>query len=399
MTLSRQLSKQAVMAAILRCAPISRASLAKQTGLSKQTISEIVGQLEEDGFVTETGRTSGHIGRTAITYEVNPRAAFIIAVDLGGTKVRVALCDLACRTLAEEVAPTDKRGKLHVVEQIVGLARLTTKTAAVDTDRIRLAVVAVPGAPRPGSGHVVLAPNIPGFEEIDIGQAISARLGVEVVLENDVNLAAFGEHWLGAGRNVDDLVYIALGTGLGAGIMIGGELVRGATGAAGELGYLPFGSDPFSAEARRVGALERRVGMLGIERRFRDLAGHAESVPRIFDLAEAGDASARAVLDDTATVMARAVAAICAIVDPVRVLLGGGIGGREEIVSRVREILPGCMTRPPEVEAGQLGANATIVGATAIGLGLLHKSLFGAPVASTGISLPPADQVIAGVAE
>ena len=379
------------MAAILRCAPISRASLAKQTGLSKQTISEIVGRLEGDDLVYETGRTSGHIGRSAITYEVNPQAAFIVAVDLGGTKLRVALCDLACKTLAEEVAPTDPRGHIHVVDQIVKLARHATHRAKVEEGRIRLAVIAVPGAPNPGSGQIALVPNIAGFEAIDLAQQIESRLAVDVVLENDVNLAVYGEHWLGGGRNIDDLAYIALGTGLGAGIMIGGNLIRGATGAAGELGYLPFGSDPFTAESKRVGALERRIGTAGIERRFRDLAGKAASVPEIFDLAETGDRNAQHVLDDTAQVLARAVAAICAIVDPRKVLLGGGIGGRDEI-------LPDCMARPPEVEAGQLGANATIVGATATGLGLLHTSLFGAPVVDTGLALPPADHILAQVA-
>ena len=158
-------------------------------------------------------------------------------------------------------------------------------------------------------------------------------------------------------------------------------------------------TDPFSAEARRVGALEQRIGMIGIERHFHELAGSDARVPAIFDLADAGDTAARIVLDDTAKVLARAVAAICAIVDPVKVLLGGGIGGRAEIVSRVRAILPECMARPPEIEAGDLGANATIVGATAIGLGLLHNSLFGATIASTGVTLPPAEQVIARVAE
>ncbi|MEM7446093.1 MAG: ROK family protein, partial [Pseudomonadota bacterium] len=290
------------------------------------------------------------------------------------------------------------RGHLHVIDQIVDLARQATRHANVQADRIRLAVVAVPGAPQPGSGRIALVPNIAGFETIDIAHELESRLSVDVVLENDVNLAVYGEHWLGGGRNVDDLAYIALGTGLGAGIMIGGNLIRGARGAAGELGYLPFGSDPFNAESRRVGALERRIGTVGIEGRYRELTGNEAGVPEIFDLAHAGDSAATEVLDDTARVLARAVAAICAIVDPRRVLLGGGIGSRHELVARVREILPDCMAQPPEIDAGELGANATIVGATAKGLGLLHNSLFGAPIVDSGPSLPPADHLVAQVA-
>ena len=120
--ISRKFSQRAVMEAIVQSGPISRASIAKQTGLSKQTISEIVRQLELDGWVQETGRTSGHVGRTAVTYELMPDAAYIAAVDLGGTKMRVAIADLACQVFAEEVAPTDQRGGQFVVDQIAASA-------------------------------------------------------------------------------------------------------------------------------------------------------------------------------------------------------------------------------------------------------------------------------------
>ena len=136
--ISRQFSQRAVMEAIVQNGPISRASIAKQTGLSKQTISEIVRQLEIDGWVQETGRTSGHIGRSAVTYELIPDAAYIAAVDLGGTKVRVAIADLACQVFAEEVAPTDKRGGRCVVEQIAALCWQAADRNGIPRDRIRI---------------------------------------------------------------------------------------------------------------------------------------------------------------------------------------------------------------------------------------------------------------------
>ena len=121
--ISRQFSQRSVMEAIVQGGPISRASIAKQTGLSKQTISEIVRVLEQDGWVQETGRTSGHVGRTAVTYELVVDAAYIVAVDLGGTKVRVAITDLAGQIAGRgDVAPTDPRGGQAVVDQIVELA-------------------------------------------------------------------------------------------------------------------------------------------------------------------------------------------------------------------------------------------------------------------------------------
>lgn len=109
------------MEVIVQGGSVSRASIAKQTGLSKQTISEIVRQLEEEGWVQETGRTSGHVGRTAVTYELVPSAAYIVAVDLGGTKVRVAICDLSSHVFAEETEPTHPAGGQAIVAQIAAL--------------------------------------------------------------------------------------------------------------------------------------------------------------------------------------------------------------------------------------------------------------------------------------
>ena len=128
--ISRRFSQRSVMEAIVQGGPISRASIAKQTGLSKQTISEIVRVLEQEGWVQETGRTSGHVGRTAVTYELVFDAAYIVAVDLGGTKVRVALTDLACHIFAEDMAPTDPRGGQFIVDQIVALTFQAAAAAA-----------------------------------------------------------------------------------------------------------------------------------------------------------------------------------------------------------------------------------------------------------------------------
>jgi len=391
--ISRQFSLRAVMEAIVQGGPISRASIAKQTGLSKQTISEVMRQLEDEGWVRETGRTSGHIGRTAVTYEIVPSAAYIVAVDLGGTKVRVAVCDLACRVLAEVTEPTHAEGGQAIVTQIARLTGEAAMKGGVARDRLRIAVIGVPGAPQPHSGRVLLAPNIAGFDSMDVATALEGVLGFEVMLENDVNLAVLGESWLGVGQGLDNLAYIALGTGVGSGLMLNGQLVRGATNAAGELGFLPFGADPFEPESLRAGAFERVVASLGIVARYRALAGVDATVPAIFEKANAGEVRAIAVLDETARLLARGVGAIAAMANPDKVILGGSIGSRPELVERVRQVLPACFPYPVAVEASELGAHAALVGATAIGLSHLHNTLFGADAPESRISLPPANAV------
>ncbi|NTF44254.1 ROK family protein [Rhizobium rhizogenes] len=391
--ISRKFSQRAVMEAIVQNGPISRASIAKQTNLSKQTISEIVRQLELDGWVQETGRTSGHIGRTAVTYELIPDAAYIAAVDLGGTKVRLAIADLACQVFAEEVAPTDRRGGQFVVDQIAALCWRAAAHQNIPREKIRMAVVGAPGAPEQSTGRILLAPNIPGIDKMNVAAALEKALGFAVALENDVNLCVIGENWLGQGQGIDNLAYIAVGTGIGGGLMVNGQLVRGVSNAAGELGFLPFGADPFDPESSRAGAYERVVASFGIIERYQELAGHAATVPEIFEKAAAGDNNAATVLDDTARLLARGIAAIAAIANPQKVILGGSIGLREELIERVRKFLPQCFPYPVEIETSLLGARAAIVGATAIGLSHLHNALFGADAPDGRMSLPPAETV------
>jgi len=391
--ISRKFSQRAVMETIVQGGPISRASISKQTGLSKQTISEIVRQLEIEGWVRETGRTSGHIGRTAVTYELVPDAAYIAAVDLGGTKVRVAIADLTCQVFAEDVAPTDPRGGQAVVDQIVDMCFRAADRQGIARERIRLAVIGAPGAPDDKTGRILLAPNIPHLDTMNVAAAFEKGFGFDVMLENDVNLAVLGENWLGQGQGVDNLAYIALGTGIGGGLMVGGNLVRGASHAAGELGFLPFGADPFEPESLHYGAFERVVASAGIIDRFRAASGKSLSVPAIFDLATEGDADALKVLDDTARLLSRGIGAIAVIANPQKVILGGSIGLRPEMLERVKIFLPQCFPYPIDVEASALGARAALVGAAAIGLGHLHNTLFGADTPDSRISLPPASTV------
>lgn len=374
----------------MQSGPISRASIAKQTGLSKQTISEVMRLLEDDGWVVETGRTSGHVGRSAVTYELEPAAAYIVAVDLGGTKVRVAICDLATRIIAETAEATRAENARAVIAQIAEITQSLAAQGAVPVEKLRIAVIGVPGAPQSDSGKVLLAPNIAGFDSLDVASALQDALGFEVILENDVNLAVLGESWLGAGQGLDNLAYIAVGTGIGSGLMLNGQLVRGASNAAGEIGFLPLGASPYESESLRTGAFERVVGSRGIIDQYRRKSGVDAPVPVIFDRAAAGDSHAVAVLDETARFLAQGVAAIASLTNPDKVILGGSIGERVELVQRVRQALPLCFPYPVDVEAGELGAHAALVGAAALGLGHLHNTLFGADVPEARMSLPPA---------
>jgi len=385
---SRRLSERMVVETILQGAPMSRASLSVRTGLSKQTISEIVRDLERDGWVAETGRTSGAVGRSAITYEFVPGAAHVVAADLGGTKIRIGITDLVGDFVAEALEPTDPRGGRHVVDQIGRMCRAAMQEGSLPPGSARLAVIGVPGVPEPATSRVRMAPNIAGLDTMDVAASLEDRLGCAVVLCNDTNLATQGEAWRGAGRGVSNLAYVHLGTGVGSGLMVAGELVLGADNAAGELGFLPFGADPLEPESLRTGAFERVVASAGIRNRYLARAGQSATAVEIFDRARDGDRHAAAVLEETGMLLAAGIAAICAILNPQKVILGGSIGSRSELIAVVRAALPRCFPAPVEVAAGALGARAALVGAAAVGVGLLHNALFGGDVGAERIPLP-----------
>ncbi len=392
-----QLSLRLVMEAILHQGPISRARLAQVTGLSKQTTSEAVRLLEAAGWVGERGRRQGKLGRSALDYELRADAAFVLGVDLGGAKIRAALADLSGATVAETKTPTDRRGGAYVVAQIGALRRQLIEQARIDPARLRFAVVGTPGVVEVATGAVQQAPNIADLDSLDVVGMLRREFGCDLLVENDINLAALGEQWQGRGQEQRNLAFIALGSGLGMGLVIDGRLMRGARGAAGEIGYLPFGADPFAPESRRAGALERVTGAQGLVARYEAAGGEKGlAAPAIFDRLAANDAAAIAVIDETARLLALATASVCAIVDLEQIVFGGSIGGRPEIIARVERLLPLCMARPTPIARSILQERATIVGALATGLSRLHNQLFGVADMPGELDLPPPPAAVDG---
>ncbi|MCZ4271291.1 ROK family transcriptional regulator [Maritalea porphyrae] len=385
----RKLNKCSVFETIAHEGPISRAAIAKRLGLSKQTLSEVVKQLEDEGWVRQVGLHKGSVGRAAMNYEVVPDAAFVAAVDLGGTNVRVAIADLSCTIFGDASEKTSPNGGRDVVKQVAELCRSVMAERELPLAKLRLVVVGVPGVPDAETGAVLMAPNIAHLDEIDFNGELRAELGVDVIVENDVNLAVLGEHWGGIGHGFDDIAYIAIGTGIGAGIMVGGELVRGKNGSAGELGYLPFGADPFDEESLRQGALERATATDAIRAHYKKLTGEQLQVPEIFDRLNE-DENARIVLDSVAKEVARACATIMAITDPEQIIFGGSIGRRTELFERVKLQLARISRSTTELGISGLGGRAALIGAASVGLSQVHATLLTGGIPGAEISLPPA---------
>ena len=387
---ARQQSVRLVVERLLRDRSVSRAEIARSTGLSKQTISEVMRDLERDGWVHEDGQVQGSVGRSAVTYALRPDAAFVLGIDLGGTKLHIALADLHGEIVAESIEPTSCDGGAAVVAQIERMKDALLREASVPAQRLRGGVMGSPGMVDPASGSIVIAPNIPGLDSLDVRAALRERLGIDIAIENDVNLAAIGEHWRGNSRKARSFAFIAVGTGIGMGIFSDGYLVRGARGAAGEIAYLPLGGDPYDARGLRYGTLETAIGSVGIIERYVGLGGSPGSTVRdVFDRLDIEEA-ARITIDEVSRILTTAILAVHSILDSEIIILGGSIGARPELKLRIDEPLGRCMREPVRIELSALGNRATLIGAIGSALDLVHRSLFGIGRDAGPLALPAA---------
>src|SRR5262249_5812486 len=175
------------------------------------------------------------------------------------------------------------------LDQIARLADRLARDNHTHPSRIRSIVLATPGVVNPKSGAIEMSPNISGLGHLNVVGLLSEKLGSPVVFENDINLALLGEIWHGCAQNVAKVAFLALGTGVGLGLYVNGQLIRGENGAAGEIAYLPIGGDPLQAESRLQGCLEYQVGALGVVRRYKEAGGpDGASVRGVFQRARAG---------------------------------------------------------------------------------------------------------------
>ena len=228
-------------------------------------------------------------------------------------------------------------------------------------------------------GQVAFAYALPGWGRQGLVEAVQQELGTKIAFENDVNLAALGEQWHGIGKGVDNFVYLHLGTGVGMGLVLNGELYRGSGGAAGEVGYLPLaGTDLRDPSSRRRGPLDAAGSAAGVVATARRLGMTPPlTAKKVFTEARKGDAKAKRVVRTEAARIALAIAAISSVLDPELVILGGGIGGNgdlllEPVEQELRELSP----FRPRIEVSTLGEEATLHGSVSMALQAAHDHLF-----------------------
>jgi predicted NBD/HSP70 family sugar kinase len=370
--LLRELNERAVLEAIRAGHPISRGEVARRSGLSKPTVSLALASLADAGLVTEVGMTSGRPGRGAALFAPVPDAGLVLGLDIGGRFVRAAIADLAGTVLARE----DRRLRRATTRAALdAAAELHGRLQESVTRPIVAAACGAPAVIDPITGRAWLAGAIADLEGVAIGDDLGSRLGLEVIVENDVNLAALGEQARGLGAGVANFAFISIGTGMGAGLILGGELHRGRLGAAGEIDLVPLRRAAASDDP--LGIDPSAPGIAALAERLATDGAAAIEAPDVFDAARAGAAEAHAVVAEVARWIAWYMAAIVAVADPELIVLGGGIGGSGDLLlDPVRAELAELVPRPPRIETSTLGDGVVLAGALAMGRRLALDRVF-----------------------
>jgi predicted NBD/HSP70 family sugar kinase len=360
-SLLRELNDRAALELLLTGGPLTRAQLGEHTGLSKVTASQLLARLEERGLVQVAGELAGGRGPNAALYGVVPSAAYVAGMHVDLDEVSAGVADVTGRVVSE--VSVDPNGGENPVELVRGAIAAACRPAGVSPDALRALVIGTPGVLDPGTGEPRLAVNLPAWHE-GVLNALRCDLGRPVTIENDVNLAAMAERAAGAAADVDDFVLVWLGVGLGLASVLDGRVHRGVAGAAGEIGYLPVPGVPLPQDLTHpaTGAFQSLVGAQALRPLAADY-GFAEptasaAVTAAVTAAGAGDERGDGFLAELAGRVATGVAAICVVLDPGLVVLGGEVGraGGAALAERVAaEVGRICPARPRVVPTGVSG--------------------------------------------
>jgi predicted NBD/HSP70 family sugar kinase len=377
--LLRALNDRAALELLLARGPLTRAQLGEMTGLSKVTASQLVERLEQRGLVRRVGEQAGGRGPNAQLYAVTPGSAHVIGVDVGPERVVAACADITGTVVGHvELSTRDTDDPVGVVHSAVVQA---AGRAGTDVSSVRRVVLGTPGLVDPESGEISFAVDLPRWHRGLLGD-LRKDLSTPVVFGNDVNLAAVAEADAGAAMGCPDFALVWIGRGVGLASVLGGRLHPGATGAAGEIGYLPVAGAEVPRNATRRGAKgpfqaiagADAVRAIGQQHGFRG----AEAADVVRAAVAAGDAG-EPVLGELARRLALGVAAVCVVLDPPLVVLAGEVGqaGGPALAERVEREVAAITIVSPRVVITEVPAEPVLHGALRMALDAVRDEVFG----------------------
>jgi len=367
----RAINRSAILEIIRRESPISRTTIAERLNASSPTILRIVDDLIDEGFVRLQGATEWSGGRRRSLLEFNADGYLVLGVDMGGTNMYGAISNLG-GNIIDEINIT-RRGNSgdENFNYLVELIDTLLASPRLEDRQVRGIGVGAPGITLHRSGIVKWAYTL-HWKDFPLKARLAERYKLPITVDNDVNLAALGELWFGAGQNTQNMVVIAIGSGIGAGIIIDGSLYRGASEASGEIGNMLPGREFLRKDYKDFGALESVASGTAIAERARQVllnqinAQDNDNIltEEVFTAARQGQPWAWTILQEIVDYLAVAIANLAVSFDPELIVLGGGVTRSadllvEPILQRIKDTIPTL----PRLVVSNLGLKATVMGA------------------------------------
>jgi len=369
--LIRRLNRSAVLDLVRERSPISRSEISRQLNMSMPTVMRVVDMLHDEDLVRWSGDSESTGGRPGSLLEFNAEGYAVLGLDLGGSKMFGTIANLGGSIQCEIYRPWESNDREQALEQVCVLISDLLHRPRPPRQQIRGIGVGTPGVTLYEEGVVTWAPSL-GWRNLPLRDILAERFALPVVVENDVNLAALGEYGFGAARGASSAVCIAVGTGIGAGIIIDRKIYRGFNQSAGEVGYLPPDVSYLGRRYEGFGALESIASGSGVEHRARQvLPQHNRLVPEqgfsaadVFKAARLGESWALQVVAETVDYLAFAVAVISAVLDPQVIVLGGGVSrSADMLIDPILSRLEGVVPARPNLVPSSLGSRAAVLGA------------------------------------
>lgn len=354
----RAINRSAVVEYLRLSGLTSRTELSRKLNISKPTVMRIIDELIDGEFVIPSGKVEAGGGRHRELLALNKTNNLVIGVDVGGSHISGAIINIYGDIVQERSAVVEWSAP---DENFTIVRDFLVEMQAISMEGIRNVLgmsIGIPGIVERESGTVVLAPSMDWYG-YPIQKKLEEHINLPVSVENDVNLAVQGEHWYGGGVGVDNLIMIAIGTGIGAGVILDGKLHRGYRESSGEIGYILPGVQYLNKKYPGFGALEFLASGKGIA----DLAGK-DSAEDVFDAVAAGEESAVAVIEDAVDNLSLAIANVSVCFDPELIILGGGVSkGYQPYFEKIVERITGAIPSVPRIEVSRLQDKAVMLGA------------------------------------
>lgn len=380
----RALNDRAALELLLKYGALSRAQLVELTGLSKPTAAELLSRLLADGLVVHCGTTSGARGPNAQLYGVNRDLGHVVGVNAEEDRVTAAVSDITGHVIGEASLEVDLTGGGSPVAPIRQVVRAAARKAKISLKALRQVVIGVTGSYDPNTDSVTYASHLPGWQASGVVRQLRSAFDAPLLIENDANLAAVGERTRGSAQNVDTFALLWVARGLGLAVELGGRLYQGATGGAGEVGYILVGGRSVtfqdSVGSGAVLQLARRHGLVGSSAEAVVAAAVAEGDARL------------PFLHELAERLATGIATIVAVLDPPLIVLAGSTcqaGGPLLVELTGRELSRVSPFRTPLV-ASAVSGSAVLTGAVDTAVALGRSQVFGATPADPWTPTAPA---------